>query len=102
MSLDELIRKLAPLLKGKDGRDGKDGKDGRDGRDGPRVGECTSYPIHFKDDDSISHGYKQLLLLLLVVILSQKKKTCLVLSEIIFCRFVRVIQAIRARQVHQD
>lgn len=36
MSLDELIRKLAPLLKGKDGRDGKDGKDGRDGRDGPR------------------------------------------------------------------
>lgn len=36
ISLDELIRKLAPLLKGKDGRDGKDGKDGRDGRDGPR------------------------------------------------------------------
>ena len=36
-SLEDLIRKLAPLMKGKDGRDGKDGKDGRDGRDGLRV-----------------------------------------------------------------
>ena len=37
MSLEDIIRKMAPLLKGKDGRDGKDGKDGRDGRDGLRV-----------------------------------------------------------------
>ena len=37
LGLEELIRKIAPLLKGKDGRDGKDGKDGRDGRDGLRV-----------------------------------------------------------------
>lgn len=37
MALEDLLKKLAPLLKGKDGRDGKDGKDGRDGRDGPRV-----------------------------------------------------------------
>lgn len=36
MALEELIKKLAPLLRGKDGRDGKDGKDGRDGRDGQR------------------------------------------------------------------
>ena len=41
LSLEDLIRKLAPLLKGKDGRDGKDGKDGRDGRDGLRVGACA-------------------------------------------------------------
>ncbi|XP_078378855.1 uncharacterized protein LOC144661996 isoform X2 [Oculina patagonica] len=34
--LEDFVRKLAPLLKGKDGRDGKDGKDGRDGRDGLR------------------------------------------------------------------
>ncbi|PFX21427.1 uncharacterized protein LOC111335619 [Stylophora pistillata] len=34
LSLEDLIKKMAPLLKGKDGRDGKDGKDGRDGRDG--------------------------------------------------------------------
>ena len=37
LGLEDLIRKIAPLLKGKDGRDGKDGKDGRDGRDGLRV-----------------------------------------------------------------
>lgn len=37
MWLDSFIRKMAPLLKGKDGRDGKDGKDGRDGRDGLKV-----------------------------------------------------------------
>lgn len=36
MSLEDLIKRVAPLLKGKDGRDGKDGKDGRDGRDGPK------------------------------------------------------------------
>ncbi|CAH3105577.1 unnamed protein product [Porites lobata] len=36
LGLEDLIRKIAPLLKGKDGRDGKDGKDGRDGRDGLR------------------------------------------------------------------
>lgn len=35
--LEDFVKKMAPLLKGKDGRDGKDGKDGRDGRDGPRV-----------------------------------------------------------------
>ena len=40
MSLEDLIKKVAPLLKGKDGRDGKDGKDGRDGRDGPKVRSC--------------------------------------------------------------
>lgn len=40
MSLEYLIKKVAPLLKGKDGRDGKDGKDGRDGRDGPKVRSC--------------------------------------------------------------
>ncbi|XP_073256206.1 uncharacterized protein [Porites lutea] len=34
LGLEDLIRKIAPLLKGKDGRDGKDGKDGKDGRDG--------------------------------------------------------------------
>lgn len=34
MWLESFVRKMAPLLKGKDGRDGKDGKDGRDGRDG--------------------------------------------------------------------
>ena len=45
MALEELIKKLAPLLRGKDGRDGKDGKDGRDGRDGQRVGECTLHPF---------------------------------------------------------
>lgn len=37
MWLESFIRKMAPLLKGKDGRDGKDGKDGRDGRDGLKV-----------------------------------------------------------------
>ena len=35
--LESFVRKMAPLLKGKDGRDGKDGKDGRDGRDGLKV-----------------------------------------------------------------
>lgn len=40
MSLEDLIKRVAPLLKGKDGRDGKDGKDGRDGRDGPKVRSC--------------------------------------------------------------
>lgn len=34
LGLEDLIGKIAPLLKGKDGRDGKDGKDGKDGRDG--------------------------------------------------------------------
>lgn len=37
MWLESFVRKMAPLLKGKDGRDGKDGKDGRDGRDGLKV-----------------------------------------------------------------
>ena len=37
MWLESFVRKMAPMLKGKDGRDGKDGKDGRDGRDGLKV-----------------------------------------------------------------
>ena len=37
VALEDFVKKLAPLFKGKDGRDGKDGKDGRDGRDGIRV-----------------------------------------------------------------
>jgi len=36
VALEDFVKKLAPLFKGKDGRDGKDGKDGRDGRDGIR------------------------------------------------------------------
>lgn len=39
--LEDFVRKMAPLLKGKDGRDGKDGKDGRDGRDGLRVNNTS-------------------------------------------------------------
>jgi len=37
VALEDFVKKLAPLFKGKDGRDGKDGKDGRDGRDGLKV-----------------------------------------------------------------
>ena len=48
MSLEDLVKKMAPLLKGKDGRDGKDGKDGRDGRDGLRVrGKLLKYILFY-------------------------------------------------------